>query len=583
MKRKGQSYSTSFKKTIKLKESSESEELSLSESEELYLSESEELSLSESEESSLSEEEELYLSEEGENKTICVGKDNDSELSPYEEYLELLESVYYGDYIETEITKGTLIKKHKERGLSDNESKEEIKKINKILKDLKNNYIKSLPTLEEIVNLNITDEYKFQLITEFHNVFNSESIVMSSEYIQNIKELKKKIAYILDHNPDDIVNKLEKDIGIIESDISIIKKRIVESKMSYSNKIIAYKRLKLLETINITDNNSSDYSKYKMWLDTLLEIPFGEYKNLENSDLKKVREILDKNLSFLENPKDQILNIIIQKKINPEYKVNAIGICSDKGMGKTSLVKSISEALDIPYKTINLGGESDASILSGHHFTYTGSMQGRIVDILRETKCMNNIIFFDEVDKISETKNGREIIGSLIHLTDTTTNYKYNDDKYFSGIEFDLSKVLFIFAYNDESKIDKILADRILKINVQPYTFKEKREIVRKHLLVDVQKNSKCNDSIDEESIIYLVNTSDGLREIKQKLEIIYQRLFTLKNTKKEDNIIKLKYKILYNTINENFTLNLKDIKVLLEDSIMKDSTTTNTPFGMYI
>ena len=111
--------------------------------------------------------------------------------------------------------------------------------------------------------------------------------------------------------------------------------------------------------------------------------------------------------------------------------------------------------------------------LEGHSYTYEGSSWGKIVDILIQSKCMNPVIYFDELDKISDTPKGEEIIGILTHLTDTTQNPQYHD-KYFSGIDFDLSKVLFIFSYNDDKKINPILKDRMYTIETKGYNTKEK-------------------------------------------------------------------------------------------------------------
>ena len=133
------------------------------------------------------------------------------------------------------------------------------------------------------------------------------------------------------------------------------------------------------------------------------------------------------------------------------------------GIGKTSLARKglayclkDADGTTRPFSFIALGGSSNGSTLSGHNYTYVGSTWGRIVDILMENKCMNPIIFIDELDKVSKTENGKEIIGILTHLIDPTQNESFQD-KYFSGIDIDMSKALFIFSYNDVSVIDKIL------------------------------------------------------------------------------------------------------------------------------
>ena len=131
-------------------------------------------------------------------------------------------------------------------------------------------------------------------------------------------------------------------------------------------------------------------------------------------------------------------------------------------MGKTTLAKKLANCLKDkngdarPYSFIAIGGSSNGSTLDGHNYTYVGSTWGKIVDILIEKKCMNPIIFIDELDKVSKTEHGKEIIGILTHLIDSTQNDSFQD-KYFSNIDLDLSKALFIFSYNDVELIDKIL------------------------------------------------------------------------------------------------------------------------------
>lgn len=251
----------------------------------------------------------------------------------------------------------------------------------------------------------------------------------------------------------------------------------------------------------------------------------------------------------------------------------------------TALVKSISEALDRPYRTINLGGESDSSLLTGHGFTYVGSCPGRIIEILRETKCTNPIILFDELDKVSETHHGKEIIGNLIHLTDTTSNNKYNYDKYFAGLEFDLSNVLFIFTYNDPNKVDKILADRLFKIKIENYTFEEKLEITKTHIIKTVldQYKFKYDEIVfEQDTIYYIVESSksdQGMRDIKRKFEIIISRINTLLLTDPTENIVRLKYKSLYDYYKSLPVTVLKShVDTLLSESISNDD---NDKFGV--
>ena len=155
----------------------------------------------------------------------------------------------------------------------------------------------------------------------------------------------------------------------------------------------------------------------------------------------------------------------------------------------------------------------------------------KIVQILIDSKCMNPVIYFDELDKISDTPKGEEIVGILTHLTDTSQNTQFHD-KYFSEIDFDLSKCLFIFSYNDESKINPILKDRMYRIQTKGYDLNQKLIIANNYLLPKIREQVRFNEGdieIPKQTIDYLVSTycngEDGVRNLKRCLEIIHTKL----------------------------------------------------------
>ena len=195
-------------------------------------------------------------------------------------------------------------------------------------------------------------------------------------------------------------------------------------------------------------------------------------------------DTLNKCVYGLNDAKMQIMQMAGQWISNPSAMGTAIAIKGPMGTGKTTLVKDgISKILGREFAFIALGGTGDSSFLEGHSYTYEGSTWGKIVQILIESKCMNPVIYFDELDKVSDTPKGEEIIGILTHLTDTSQNSEFHD-KYFADVNFDLSKCLFIFSYNDESKVNPILKDRMYSIQTKGYEQKEKITIARNYLLL---------------------------------------------------------------------------------------------------
>ena len=198
----------------------------------------------------------------------------------------------------------------------------------------------------------------------------------------------------------------------------------------------------------------------------------------------------------------------------------------------TSLVKEgISKILNREFAFVPLGGATDSSYLEGHSYTYEGSTWGKIVDILIRSKSMNPVIYFDELDKISETPKGEEIIGILTHLTDTSQNSQFHD-KYFAEIDFDLSKCLFIFSYNDPLKVNPILLDRMYKIKTMGYPIKDKIVIAKQYLIprIRYEVNFKEGDIIiPDVTLNYIIENytekEDGVRNLKRCIEIVYKKL----------------------------------------------------------
>jgi len=192
----------------------------------------------------------------------------------------------------------------------------------------------------------------------------------------------------------------------------------------------------------------------------------------------------------------------------------------------TTLCNSICESLELPHGFIGLGGLSDGSYLLGHSYTYEGSRYGRIAEILMNAKYMNPVMYFDELDKISKSQHGEEIENILIHMIDPSQNNKFSD-KYFSDIEIDLSKCLMIFSYNNESLINPILLDRMIKIKTEGYKLKEKITIAKEYTLLNIFKefNINPNDIIfSDEILTYIINQIDeeqGIRNFKRSLENI--------------------------------------------------------------
>ena len=184
-----------------------------------------------------------------------------------------------------------------------------------------------------------------------------------------------------------------------------------------------------------------------------------------------------------------------------------------------------------PFAFIALGGATDSSTFDGHMITYEGSIWGQIVDILMKCQCMNPVFYFDELDKVSETPKGEEIIGILTHLTDTSQNDSFQD-KYFNGVTLDLSRCLFVFSYNDRSKVNPILRDRMYVIKTEGYSTPQKTIIAKQYLSKAIRQNISFSEEeviFTDQAIQYIIDhfTGDekGVRNLKRSLETIYSKL----------------------------------------------------------
>jgi ATP-dependent Lon protease len=314
---------------------------------------------------------------------------------------------------------------------------------------------------------------------------------------------------------------------------------LLESDIPVTFKATAMKKI---SSLRYMEQGSGEFYKIKNWVDTFMRIPFGNYKTLPinisdgvekcHDFMENAQKILDDAVYGLNDAKMQIMQMLGQLITNPKSIGSAIAIHGPPGTGKTSLVKEgISKILNRPFAFIALGGATDSSFLEGHGYTYEGSTWGKIVQILIDSKCMNPVIYFDELDKISDTPKGEEIAGILTHLTDTSQNSQFHD-KYFAEIDFDLSKCLFIFSYNDETKVNPILKDRMYRIQTKGYNQKQKTAISNNYLLPRIREQVKFaveDIIIPDQTLHYMIdnhcNKEDGVRNLKRCLEIIYTKL----------------------------------------------------------
>jgi ATP-dependent Lon protease len=322
---------------------------------------------------------------------------------------------------------------------------------------------------------------------------------------------------------------------------------ILEMDISYKHKAVALSRLDAMKQMELS-SESSGYTKMKEWLDTFMRIPFGRYRDLpvkfaDGHDkcfefMHRAKQTLDECTYGMNDAKMQIMQVLGNWISNPSSTGTAIAIKGPAGTGKTTLCRDgISKILGREFAFITLGGATDSAFLDGFSYTYEGAKWGKIVQILIDSKSMNPVIYFDELDKISTTERGQEISGILTHLTDTSQNNQFHD-KYFSEIDFDLSRCLFIFSYNEEALVNPILRDRMYIVETKGYSNKEKVIIAQKYMLPKILQQVFFRPDeviIPDETIQYMLEKPDfivkeeGVRNLKRALEIIVKKLNLLR------------------------------------------------------
>ena len=408
----------------------------------------------------------------------------------------------------------------------------------------------------------------------------------------NTKEYKKLI-HIEDDRPGEFEffktkmsnaeqRKIMSELKEVNQFISIDKPyrlALLESAIPSKLKANAMQKINMLRSMDSCD---PEYFKIKNWVDNFMRIPFCKYTSLSVSMadgidkchefMLNAKNILDKCVYGLDDAKLQILQMVGQWISNPLAMGTAIAIKGPPGTGKTTLVKDgISKILGREFVFIPLGGASDASFLEGHSYTYEGSVWGKIVQSLMDCQTMNPVFYFDELDKLSETPKGEEIAGILTHLTDTSQNSQFHD-KYFSEMDFDLSKCLFIFSYNDESKVNPILRDRMYRIMTNGYESKEKIVIAKQFMLPKIREQVNFQPEeivIPDETIRYIVGakhlTQDeaGVRNMKRCLEIIHTKLNLFRLMKPEENLFSKDIKM---DVKFPMTITNKEVDILIKN-----------------
>jgi flagellar biosynthesis GTPase FlhF len=384
---------------------------------------------------------------------------------------------------------------------------------------------------------------KYKLKKEPENVRRFVKLVQT-EVDPDEEDIDRDITYFKGLTPraqDRLLTKLQHKVEPDESAIPL-KFQILAKEVPPEVERVALSKYTALQNI---DPSTTEYYKAHQWIHGYTQLPLGTFKDLPvkiedgaeacQKFVTSVRENMDSAIYGHDEAKLQILQFVSSWIANPAGSGNVLSVHGPPGVGKTTLIKDgVAKALGRPFHFITLGGATDASFLDGHSYTYEGSTWGRIVDCLIKSKCMNPIFYFDELDKVSETPKGEEINNLLIHLTDGSQNDRFQD-KYFTGIDLNLSRCLFIFSHNNHEKVNPILRDRMYNIRVEGFNVKQKLVIAESYLVnaalreVNLFEKIGISKEIITHIIEHYTGEEQGVRELKRCIQTVISKLNLLR------------------------------------------------------
>lgn len=450
-------------------------------------------------------------------------------------------------------------------------------------------YLKYMPKMPSDIlyksqNAKNADDFSDFIAANIQAGFESKQRILAT------KDVTERLEFILDFLTNEVyLLKIERELTdkarakidesqkeyMLREQLQIIKSELGEDEpddeiREYEEKI---KELKLPEEVETTllkecaklDKTpfmSQEATVIRTYLNTCLELPWNVYSE-DDIDLKRVAESLDKNHYGLKKVKERFLEYLAVKKNAPDMKGQIICLLGPPGVGKTSIAKSVAEAIGKKYARVALGGVRDEAEIRGHRRTYVGSMPGRIINAMKQAGTMNPLIVLDEIDKLASDYKG-DPTSALLEVLDSEQNNTFTD--HYIDLPFDLSDVMFVTTANDYSTIPAPLRDRMEVIELQSYTLVEKINIAKKHLIPKQLKNCGLNAKdfkFTPKAIEMIINNytkEAGVRNLERTIASVMRKSV---------------YKKLTEDI-EKITISNKDLEELLGPAKYSDSEKSN-------
>lgn len=397
--------------------------------------------------------------------------------------------------------------------------------------------IEDLSRLPDVIasNLDISIELKQEILEELSPKKRLDKLLdilaKENEILDIEKNITSKVHEQMDKNQKEYylreqMKAIQKELGEgvdIVSEVEEYREKINAAGLPEK---VKGKVLKELERLSGMSSLSAESGVIRTWLDTVLELPWNR-KTEEKLDIKRAAEILDRDHYGLEKVKERILEYLAVRKMKNGLHGPIICLAGPPGVGKTSVAKSIAEALNRKYVRMSLGGVRDEAEIRGHRRTYVGAMPGRIINAVRQAGSSNPLILLDEIDKMSNDFRG-DPASALLEVLDAEQNWEFRD--HYLEVPFDLSDVMFITTANYKDAIPRPLLDRMEVIDISGYTEDEKANIASRYLVPKqlaahgVRPNQVCFEAPAIREIIVYYTREAGVRTLERKIATIIRK-----------------------------------------------------------
>ncbi|AGJ90842.1 endopeptidase La [Mycoplasma putrefaciens] len=370
------------------------------------------------------------------------------------------------------------------------------------------------------------------------NTANSEALSVESEINKKLKDKmdKQQKEYYLREKMRIIKEELD-DEDSEKNQLEKYKKRLEKEPFPEN---VKEKILSSIRRVEAMQPGSSEANVERNYIDWMMSIPWWEQSE-DIADLKYAQEILDKHHFGLKKVKERIIEYLAVKQKTKSLKGPIITLVGPPGVGKTSLARSIAEALGKKFVKVSLGGVKDESEIRGHRKTYVGSMPGRIIQTIKRAKVKNPLFLLDEIDKMSNDHRG-DPASAMLEVLDPEQNKEFSD--HYIEEPYDLSSVMFIATANYPENIPEALYDRMEIINLSSYTELEKMHIAKDYLTKKIldedqltEKELKFTDEAYDEIIKYYTREA-GVRQLERSLATIARKFIVKLLNKEVKNLV---------------------------------------------